>query len=77
MRGNAAHAQDDEKQMRTAIGMFVLLLFIPVYIVAVVWLAAQLVEDRNVFIQTIYYVVAGVLWAWPAIWLITWIKKPR
>ncbi|MBZ0217126.1 MAG: DUF2842 domain-containing protein [Fimbriimonadaceae bacterium] len=63
--------------MRNLIGLVALLLFIPLYILAIMWLAAKYVDGSNIFVQTVFYLVAGVIWTWPAMQIITWIKKPR
>ena len=63
--------------MRNLIGLIVLLAFIPAYILAIMWLAAQFIDGTNIFVQTIFYLTAGVIWSWPAMQVIIWIKKPR
>ncbi len=63
--------------MRNFIGLIGLVLFVPIYIFFVVWLVAPLVEDANTFVQTLFYLVAGIVWTWPAIIIIRWTRKPR
>lgn len=29
----------------------------------------------NVLLLSIYYLVAGLVWIWPAIWVLAWAKK--
>lgn len=29
----------------------------------------------NVLLQTIYYVVAGLIWIWPALWIMAWARR--
>lgn len=41
------------------------------YVVAVVTLADR-VTEANVIVQTIFFLVAGVLWTIPARWLMLW-----
>ncbi len=63
--------------MRDLIGTIALLAFIPIYIAAILWLAAQFIDGTNVLIQTVFYLAAGVVWTWPAKTIILWMKKPR
>jgi len=41
------------------------------YVVAVVTLADR-VTEANVIVQTVFFLVAGVLWTIPARWLMLW-----
>ncbi|WP_028793978.1 DUF2842 domain-containing protein [Thalassobaculum salexigens] len=43
------------------------------YVVAVVTLA-ELVPD-HVLAETLYYVVTGIVWIWPAVSVIGWARK--
>lgn len=44
------------------------------YIVAVVTLG-DLVVGRHWLVQLLYYTAAGLLWAWPAKWLMMWAAR--
>lgn len=46
------------------------------YVVGVVTLADH-VTEANVIVQTLFFLVAGVLWAMPARWLILWSVHQR
>lgn len=63
--------------MRNLFGLIGLLLFIPLYVLGVMWVATQYIDGTNILIQTVFYLVAGIIWTWPAIQVIKWIKKPR
>ena len=41
------------------------------YVVAVVTLADR-VTEANVIVQTVFFLIAGVLWTIPARWLMLW-----
>lgn len=45
--------------------------------VAVVVTLADNVTDANVIVQTVYFLVAGVLWTIPARWLMLWSVRQR
>jgi hypothetical protein len=44
------------------------------YVVAAATLADR-VNTLHWAIQALYFLVAGVLWAWPAYWLIIWASR--
>lgn len=46
------------------------------YVVAAVTLGDQ-VADTNVLVQTVYFLAAGVLWTFPARWLMLWSVHQR
>ena len=59
---------------RTAIALAVGLPGFVAYVVAVVTLADR-VASLHWAIQALYFLVAGVLWALPAYWLILWAAR--
>jgi len=61
----------DKPSPRSAIGMFGLIIGLMLY----AFLAASigdLLIGTSLIIQTAYYILAGLLWIWPAKWLMSW-----
>ncbi|NVJ70946.1 MAG: DUF2842 domain-containing protein [Alphaproteobacteria bacterium] len=61
----------EKPSSRSAIGMLILIFGLTAY----VFLAAVVGEflgDMSLVIQTIYYLIAGLLWIWPVKKLIYW-----
>ena len=58
---------------RTPIGGVVLLIGLILYAVAAATLGGVLPD--SVLVQTLYYFVAGLVWIWPAVWVIAWTKR--
>ncbi|NKC34206.1 DUF2842 domain-containing protein [Falsiroseomonas selenitidurans] len=61
---------------RTMLALAAGLLGFVLYVMAVVALADQ-VLDRHWLLQFVYFVVAGVAWAWPAKALMFWAARHR
>lgn len=61
----------EKPSSRSAIGMFALIFGLTAY----AFMAAavgELLGDMSLAVQTVYYLVAGLLWIWPAKKLIFW-----
>ncbi|MGI9374129.1 MAG: DUF2842 domain-containing protein [Hyphomicrobiales bacterium] len=54
------------------IGTFVLILFVLVYIVVTLWIAARFIDPLGAVAQIVFYAFAGLAWAVPAIGIIRW-----
>ncbi len=69
---------DDKPSSRSAIGMLALIFGLMAYAFLAAGIGGMM-SDWSVAIQTIYYLVAGLLWIWPAKKLIYWMggKKPE
>lgn len=60
---------------RKALGSVILLIGLIAYALAAVWVAVTLLPDHWA-VELIYYPVAGIAWAFPARYLITWMQRP-
>jgi hypothetical protein len=60
--------------MRVAIGTAALLAGLALYALLAMHVAVTVLPDSLV-VQTLYYLVAGLLWVWPAARLTRWIQR--
>lgn len=58
---------------RSPLAGLVIIAGLVLYVIAVVTLA-DFVPD-HVLAETVYYVVAGIVWIWPAVSVIGWARK--
>jgi hypothetical protein len=61
--------------MRKVVGMAVLLVGLFVYVLAIMEVGARLI-DTHWAVQAVFYLVAGVIWAFPLKPLMAWIQAP-
>ena len=61
---------------RKLIGAFALLALVSVWSLFAMALAQSVLTNINGFVAAIYYVVAGLGWVLPAMWLIKWMARP-
>ena len=61
---------------RKLIGAFALIALVSVWSLFAMALAQSVLTDINGFVAAIYYVIAGLGWVLPAMWLIKWMAKP-
>jgi len=64
------------QRLRKLIGTVVLVVFIIVYSLTAMTIAAAKLPGTSGLVQLVYYAVAGLLWAVPAAGLIWWMQKP-
>lgn len=65
------------QRTRKFIGTILLILLITVYSLFALGIAGILqIRGVNVFVEFAYYVIAGLLWVFPAGLLIKWMAKP-
>ena len=62
-------------RLRKLIGMMAILVFVTAYAVAAVFLAERLPE--SLWVQTIFFIVAGLAWGVPILPLISWMNRGR
>lgn len=62
--------------MRKLIGTFVLLICLTIYALLIMTIAVSGHLSENGFLQFLYYITAGVIWAFPAKYLIIWMVRP-
>lgn len=65
-----------QQRARKLVGTIVLVLFIMIYSLTAMTIAAAKLPGASGLIQLLYYVFAGLLWAVPAGALIWWMQKP-
>ena len=61
---------------RKLIGAFALIALVTVWSLVAMALAQSALTNINGFIAVIYYVVAGLGWALPAMLLVKWMARP-
>lgn len=61
---------------RKLIGTVALLLFLSAYSLLVMALSASRVTEAPVWMQTLFFLVAGLAWVPPAGLLVRWMQKP-
>ena len=61
---------------RKLIGTFALLALVAVWSLLAMALAQSVLTDINGFVAVIYYIVAGLGWVVPAMFLVKWMAKP-
>lgn len=60
--------------MRLAVGTTILVLGLAIYALLAMYLAVTALPDSLV-VQTLYYLVAGLLWVWPAARVTRWMQR--
>ncbi|MDE1174405.1 MAG: DUF2842 domain-containing protein [Parvibaculaceae bacterium] len=61
---------------RKLIGTIVLLIFLLFYSLLIMTIAVSGHIPQNGFVQFVFYLVAGTIWAFPARFLIVWMVRP-
>ncbi len=64
------------KSVRKLIGTIVLLAFIIVYALLAMAIAEGRIRDAPALIQTVVYIVLGLVWVLPVMPLIRWMERP-
>ena len=64
------------QRRRKLVGTVALALFIPVYAMFVMTIAAARLPGTGVLVQTLFFLVGGLLWVLPAGWIIRWMQRP-
>jgi Na+/H+-dicarboxylate symporter len=64
------------KSVRKLIGTIVLLAFIIVYALVAMAIAEGRIRDAPALIQTVVYIVLGLVWVLPVMPLIRWMERP-
>lgn len=58
---------------RTPISGVILVVGLAAYTFAATTLGSALPD--NILLLTLYYLVAGLIWIWPAVWIMGWARK--
>lgn len=64
------------QRVRKLVGTVVLVVFISVYALLAMTLAAARLPGTSGWTQLLYFVVAGLLWVVPTLPLISWMQRP-
>ncbi len=64
------------RRTRKLVGAAVLAVFVPLYALTAMIVAAARLPGATELAQTFYYAVAGLAWVVPAGLLITWMQRP-
>lgn len=63
-------------RLRKILAATALLIFIPIYALFAMTIAAAHLPETSVLVQTIYFAIAGLLWIFPARLIIAWMQRP-
>lgn len=63
-------------RLRKLIGTVVLVIFVSVYALIVMTIAAAKLPGTSGLVQLLFYIVGGLLWVIPAAILIRWMSRP-
>jgi len=64
------------QRMRKLVGTIVLVVFVCIYALTAMTVAAAKLPGTSGWIQLLYFAVAGLLWIVPAAPLVKWMQKP-
>lgn len=64
-------------RLRKLVGSVVLVVFVCVYALVAMTVAAAKLPGTSGLVQLAYFLVAGLLWVIPAALLISWMSKPK
>ena len=64
------------QRLRKLIGTAVLVVFVSVYALTAMTVAAAKLPGTSWLVQLIYFMVAGLAWVIPAAPLVSWMQKP-
>ena len=65
------------QRTRKLIGTVTLMLFVPFYALVAMSVASVRLANASVFEQTIFFLVAGLIWLIPAGAIIWWMERPE
>ncbi len=64
------------RTVRKFIGAVLLLVFVTFYALVAMTIGAAKLPGTSVWVQTVYYAVAGLIWVIPAGLIIKWMQRP-
>ena len=65
------------ERLRKLVGSIVLVVFVCIYALTAMTIAAAKLPGTSGLTQLIYFIVAGLIWVIPAAALIAWMLRPR
>jgi hypothetical protein len=63
-------------RLRKLVGALLLLVLLPLYVLFAIVLAATLLPGASLWAQFGYYLIAGLLWVFPAALIVSWLFRP-
>jgi predicted membrane channel-forming protein YqfA (hemolysin III family) len=63
------------RRSRKFVGMVIMIVFIPVYSLVAMALAQGRITDTPTWVQTIAYIILGLIWVIPLLPLIRWMER--
>ena len=64
------------QRSRKALGTLLTVVFMTLYALVMMAIGGQLVVGRGMLFELPFYVIAGITWLPPVMWLIRWMAKP-
>ncbi|WP_421724058.1 DUF2842 domain-containing protein [Bauldia sp.] len=65
-----------QQRTRKLIGTVMLMIFVPVYALVVMTVAAVRLQDSSTLVQTVFFAITGLAWIVPAGAVIWWMQRP-
>jgi ABC-type Na+ efflux pump permease subunit len=65
------------KRLRTFIGSMAILIFVCVYALVAMALAESRILEAPKLVQTIAYMLLGIIWIFPVMPMIRWMERPE
>jgi RsiW-degrading membrane proteinase PrsW (M82 family) len=65
-----------KQRNRKLIGIILILVSIVIWLAVATGIYLALPPDLPIWILMPYFLVAGMGWLWPAMWIIRWMSKP-
>lgn len=63
-------------RLRKLIGTFILVILVLLYALVATTVAAYRLAEAQWWVHLLYFLVTGLLWVLPAMWIIRWMAKP-
>ena len=63
-------------RVKKFIGIFIMIILVIVYAMTAVTVATYRLAESAWYIHMAYFLVTGLLWVLPAMWLIKWMETP-
>lgn len=61
---------------RNLVGVLILVAGLTIHALAVMQIGAR-ITDQSILVQTLFYIVAGFIWLWPARALLGWMGRSK
>lgn len=65
------------RRLRTLLGTVAILVFVTAYALVAMAVADSRIVDAPKLVQTLVYVVLGIVWVFPLMPLIKWMERPE